>query len=318
MVHAYCGVKSWLPPLFARLAADHAAREALADLQAAGGGGGLDAESGGSGAAAAAESASLGAARRAARRAAAAAGGGGGGANSSGGSVNSGGGGFHYFGIDTACDQIQEHRISLAAGDHRRRPPGRPRARPAAPPRPPGARSATWRFECADAAHEGLPRGADLVATHDTLERLPLESAFMFLSEVRRSGAKYLLIGGFAGGGAPNREPRPGASGYYALDTTLPPFRLRPDPIATFEEDPSPPGPRRPPPAHGNGGGGGGAAASAPGGGIRGASAAEAAEEWRAGRHVVQLYEVDGLSWDDGLFDLFNYTRPAAPAAAGR
>ncbi|GBF95879.1 hypothetical protein Rsub_08470 [Raphidocelis subcapitata] len=297
-VHAYCGAQSWLPPVVARLAAGEAGRAKLAELQRAGGGGAGGGLPG-------AESANLNADRA-----------GGGGAKWAGGGPGSaqqqrrrgqrrrqaGPGRFHYLGLDSACDQVQARRRELGAGDHLTRP--RPRARPRVAAPPPAAANVSWRFECVDAAHEGLPRGADVVATHDTLEHLPIESAFVFLSAVRASGARYLLLGGFDGGAEPNREPRPGLSGYYALDPSRPPFNLRPPPISVFEEAAAA-APR------------GGARARPGDGGMAGRAEAELLEARAAGRRVVRLYDARELVWDDGLFDLFNYTRGSGSGREG-
>jgi hypothetical protein len=316
VVHAYCGAESWLPPVVARMAADEAAREELAALQRQGGDGrgGSGRGRGAAGAAAVAarpgaESASLGAqsAGAAKRRALDHAG-----LNSSSSAADDEEQPptFFYFGLDSACDQVQARRRALGAGDFAHRPATRPRARPRRPRVPPPARHVSWRFECLDAAHQGLPSGADVVATHDTLEHLPIESAFVFLSSVKASGAKYLLIGGFANGTAPNREPRPEVSGYYALDTSQPPFNLQPPPLGVFEEESYDAWRLRL-----SGGGSGGIGGSS--NGIRGRGEVEAAEERSAGRRVVRLYDVAAMKWDDGMFELFNYSRPVQGGGGG-
>jgi len=217
---------------------------------------------------------------------------------------------FYYYGLDSACDQVQTRRQELGAGDFSRRPRTKARARPAAPR--PGGANVSWRFDCLDAAHQGLPSGADLVATHDTLEHLPIESAFMFLSAVKASGARWLLIGGFANGTAPNREPRPGVSGFYALDPSLPPFNLRPEPVELLYEDEEPAG------AGGGEGGSGGSPTGGGSGAIKGRSEVELQEMKSAGRQVVRLYNATAMSWDDGMFDLFNYSRPPAQPPSSR
>jgi hypothetical protein len=366
VVHAYCGLQSWLPPVIARLAAGEAARAALARMQAAGAAArrraGRGGEGGGAAAAVGAETAGLGAAQRrhleqagreqkaaerqqraagkkgatgkaavaaadpvaaAAARAAARA------LPSSWSGAGAGAGtwaddpaltgrppSFHYYGIDVACDQIQTRRAQMGAGDHWARPNAT--ARPARAP--PGPGGVAWRFDCVDAAHQGLPRGADLVATFDTLEHLPIESAFMFLSAVKASGARWLLLGGRAGGAAPNREPRAGVSGYYGFDPTSPPFNLRPPPLKVIEM--VPPG-GRPPGVPGGAGGANGSSAGvawpAPGSlqSIKGRAEVDAAEAQAMGRRVLRLYNVSGLAWDDGMYEIFNYSRPAQYGGGG-
>ena len=47
-----------------------------------------------------------------------------------------------------------------------------------------------------------LPQGQDLIFSRDALQHLPLDYAFSFLANVKRSGAKYLLVGSYVDGGA--------------------------------------------------------------------------------------------------------------------
>jgi hypothetical protein len=80
-----------------------------------------------------------------------------------------------------------------------------------------------------------LPSGYDLVFSRDSLQHVPLHAAWMFLNNVKASGARYLLVGSYIRHARnDNRDVTPGE--YYAIDLTRPPFSLRPAPLMVIDE----------------------------------------------------------------------------------
>lgn len=65
-----------------------------------------------------------------------------------------------------------------------------------------------------------------LVFSRDSLQHVPLHAAFMFLANVRASGARLLLVGSYLRSTHPNRDIK--AGDYYPIDLTKPPFNLGP------------------------------------------------------------------------------------------
>lgn len=94
---------------------------------------------------------------------------------------------------------------------------------------------------CVDASHEPLPSGGhDLVFSRDSLQHLPIASAYKFLHNVRRSGAKYLLVGSYLTGGqrvTRGRNMDIAVGDVYDIDLQKPPFNLRPAPLEIVKED---------------------------------------------------------------------------------
>jgi hypothetical protein len=95
-------------------------------------------------------------------------------------------------------------------------------------------------FACVDASHEPLPAGYDLVFSRDSLQHLPIASAYKFLHNVRASGAKYLLVGSYLTGGqrvTSGRNVDIAVGDVYDIDLLQPPFNMRPHPLYVIKED---------------------------------------------------------------------------------
>jgi hypothetical protein len=123
---------------------------------------------------------------------------------------------FKFTGSDAVCSLVQGHRIAFAN------------------------ESAWMDFACVDGSHEPLPPGRDLVFSRDSLQHLPIASAYKFLHNVRQSGAKYLLVGSYLTGGqrvTGGRNVDVAAGDVYDIDLLKPPFNLRPRPLEIVRED---------------------------------------------------------------------------------
>ena len=91
-----------------------------------------------------------------------------------------------------------------------------------------------------DASHEPLPRGYDLIFSRDSLQHLPIGSAYKFLHNVRQSGAKYLLVGSYLTGGqrvTGGRNVDIDVGDMYDIDLLKAPFNLRSAPLEIIKED---------------------------------------------------------------------------------
>lgn len=118
--------------------------------------------------------------------------------------------GFRYYGSDVACHLIKRHQATYA-------------------------NRTNWQFGCLDASNEPLPRGYDVVFSRDSLQHLPMSAVYMFLSNVKASGARFLLVGSYISApGRPNVSIK--AGDYMSIDLTRPPFRLQPAPLAVVDE----------------------------------------------------------------------------------
>jgi hypothetical protein len=90
-----------------------------------------------------------------------------------------------------------------------------------------------WKFELADLVEDELPRG-DAVLCRDALIHLSLADILRALSNIRRSGAKYLLATSHETISA-NTDITTG--GWRSVNLTLPPFNL-PPPLDRIIENP--------------------------------------------------------------------------------
>lgn len=125
---------------------------------------------------------------------------------------------FRYTGTDAVCSLVDDHRLIFAN------------------------ESAWMDFACVDASHEPLPAGYDLVFSRDSLQHLPIASAYKFLHNVRASGAKYLLVGSYLTGGesaSGGRNADIAVGDTYDIDLLKPPFNLRPPPLKVIKEETS-------------------------------------------------------------------------------
>ena len=123
---------------------------------------------------------------------------------------------FKFTGSDAVCSLITLHQATFAAD------------------------SAWMDFACVDGSHEPLPAGRDLVFSRDSLQHLPIASAYKFLHNVRQSGAKYLLVGSYLTGGqrvTSGRNVDIAAGDVYDIDLLKPPFNIRPAPLEVIKED---------------------------------------------------------------------------------
>ena len=123
---------------------------------------------------------------------------------------------FKFTGSDAVCSLVKGHQAAFAAD------------------------SAWMDFACVDGSHEPLPAGRDLVFSRDSLQHLPIASAYKFLHNVRQSGAKYLLVGSYLTGGqrvTGGRNVDIAAGDVYDIDLLKPPFNLRPAPLEIVKED---------------------------------------------------------------------------------
>ena len=123
---------------------------------------------------------------------------------------------FRFTGSDAVCSLIEEHQATFVA-------------------------DASWMdFACVDGSHEPLPAGRDLIFSRDSLQHLPIASAYKFLHNVRQSGAKYLLVGSYLTGGqrvTGGRNVDIAVGDVYDIDLLRPPFNIRPAPLEIIKED---------------------------------------------------------------------------------
>jgi hypothetical protein len=120
--------------------------------------------------------------------------------------------GFRFFGTDVACGLIDKHKQTFADNKN-------------------------WGFECVDYANQLLPAGYELVFSRDSLQHLPLHSAWQFLNNVRASGAKWLLVGSYVEA-APTSNVDIPAGEYYSVNLLQQPFCAR-QPVEVFPENDS-------------------------------------------------------------------------------
>jgi hypothetical protein len=123
---------------------------------------------------------------------------------------------FRYTGTDAVCSLVESHHSTFAN------------------------ESAWMDFTCVDASHQPLPSGYDLVFSRDSLQHLPIASAYKFLHNVRASGAKYLLVGSYLTGGqrvTGGRNVDINVGDVYDIDLLQPPFNVRPPPLEVIKED---------------------------------------------------------------------------------
>ena len=123
---------------------------------------------------------------------------------------------FRFTGSDAVCSLIKQHQATFVTD------------------------SAWMDFVCVDGSHEPLPPGRDLVFSRDSLQHLPIASAYKFLHNVRQSGAKYLLVGSYLTGGqrvTGGRNVDVDVGDGYDIDLLKPPFNLRPAPLEIIKED---------------------------------------------------------------------------------
>ena len=96
------------------------------------------------------------------------------------------------------------------------------------------ANKTNWAFSCLDYANQNLPSGYDLIWSRDSLQHVPLHATWQFLSNVKASGARYLLVGSYIKSLMPNRDI--GAGDYYPINLLASPFNVRPPPLAVIDE----------------------------------------------------------------------------------
>ena len=123
---------------------------------------------------------------------------------------------FRFTGSDAVCSLINTHQATFASD------------------------SGWMDFACVDGSHELLPSGRDLILSRDSLQHLPIASAYKFLHNVRQSGAKYLLVGSYLTGGqrvTGGRNQDILAGDVYDIDLLKPPFSIRPAPLGIIKED---------------------------------------------------------------------------------
>ena len=123
---------------------------------------------------------------------------------------------FRFTGSDAVCSLIEGHQATFATN------------------------SSWMTFACVDGCDEPLPSGRDLIFSRDSLQHLPIASAYKFLHNVRQSGAKYLLVGSYLTGGqrvTGGRNEDVVAGDVYDIDLLKPPFSIRPAPLEIIKED---------------------------------------------------------------------------------
>jgi len=96
------------------------------------------------------------------------------------------------------------------------------------------ANESNWRFACIDYANQPLPRDYQLIWSRDSLQHLPLHAAWMFLNNVKASGAQYLLVGSYISSKAGNVDILAGE--YYPIDLLKAPFSVKPKPLEVLDE----------------------------------------------------------------------------------
>ena len=108
---------------------------------------------------------------------------------------------FKFAGTDVSCNVIEKHKKTFAD-------------------------KTNWSFACVDYANMPLPLGYDLVFSRDSLQHVPQYAVWMFLNNVRNSGAKYLMVGSYVKSRQPNKDIHAGW-GAYDVDLLKPPFSVR-------------------------------------------------------------------------------------------
>lgn len=121
---------------------------------------------------------------------------------------------FQFMGTDVVCGLTEAHKQTFKKHQN-------------------------WKFSCLDFVNELLPSGYDLVLSRDSLQHLPLDAVWMFLNNVKASGARYLLVGSYIQSEVPNFDVA--AGGLYPVDLTKPPF-LAQSPIEVIDEKVAIPG----------------------------------------------------------------------------
>lgn len=118
---------------------------------------------------------------------------------------------FHFLGLDVTCSLIAQHKLMFQ-------------------------NNTNWSFQCLDYTRDPLPVGYDVIISRDSLQHLPIKYAFEFLSNVKLSKAKYLMIGSYLEESHVNADVPVG--GYYSIDVTRAPFNVSPRPYMIFKENP--------------------------------------------------------------------------------
>jgi hypothetical protein len=109
---------------------------------------------------------------------------------------------FTFMGTDVVCSLIEQHKANFV-------------------------NITNMQFQCIDYSNQNLPSGYDLIFSRDSLQHVPQHAAWMFLNNVKASGARYLLVGSYLD--LENVNGRDIAGGdYYAIDLTRPPFNVWP------------------------------------------------------------------------------------------
>eukprot|EP00775_Hariotina_reticulata_P009451 gene9451-9617_t len=116
---------------------------------------------------------------------------------------------FKFMGSDVVCSLVEKHKASFA-------------------------NRTNMQFQCIDYSNQNLPAGYDLVFSRDSLQHVPQHATWMFLNNVKASGARYLLVGSYVSGKNANARDIVGG-GYYDIDLTRPPFNVWP-PVEVINE----------------------------------------------------------------------------------
>eukprot|EP00775_Hariotina_reticulata_P009452 gene9452-9618_t len=116
---------------------------------------------------------------------------------------------FKYMGTDVVCGLIEKHKDKYS---HRK----------------------NMQFQCIDYSNQNLPAGYDLVFSRDSLQHVPHHATWMYLNNVKASGARYLLAGSYINVNNANAVDIVGGD-YYDIDLTRPPFNVWP-PVEVFNE----------------------------------------------------------------------------------
>lgn len=107
---------------------------------------------------------------------------------------------IQYTGIDIACSVIEGNVLK-----HRYH--------------------SNMKFYCLDMCHQEIPQ-ADLVFSRDALQHLPFEFVFGFLAILKKSGAKWALLGGYPLGPGNLVGARMENGDFFPIDLTRPPFNV--------------------------------------------------------------------------------------------
>ncbi len=115
---------------------------------------------------------------------------------------------FKFLGLDVACPLINNHTATFT--DH-----------------------SSWAFQCMDYTSQPLSQGYDLIYIRDSLQHLPFHATWMFLSNVRASGARLLMISSYAKHSGPNVDIKAGQMAFH--DILKPPFSAS-QPLEVLDE----------------------------------------------------------------------------------